>query len=580
MTRTTEPTDPRVWEVREPPGAVADLGRSPLLTRLLALRGVTDAESARRYLDPQLRDLPDPSSLTDLDAAAERLAAACEAGEHVAVHGDYDVDGIVSTTLLVDFLQRVGRGQVTPSLPNRMRDGYGISVEQVDRLADAGCTLLVTCDCGSTSHAPLERAVQRGMDTVILDHHRLAEELPTAVALVNPERGGGHEDLRSLCATGVVFMTVVALRRTLRNSQYFQEVEEPNLKHYLDLVALATVADMVPLVGANRLLVKVGLQELAYRRRPGIAALLEVSDVAPDAPLTASVFGFRLGPRINAAGRLADPGLALELLLTSDRGRAGVIAADLDRINQRRRQLEDRVLEEALAMVAADPDLSQKRALALMGEGWHPGVVGIVASRVSQRFHRPTLLLAPDGETATGSARSIKGVDLVAALEPGAAMLERYGGHKAAAGVSLRLSRLDEFKDWFEREAFAELPPEPWTPRLLADAEIDVGLVSSELAAELAPMAPHGIGNPAPRFLSRAVPVTGVRQARKGTIQMRVGPPPGVPAVAFRLDRPASSVGRTVDLVFGFGMRFFRGTESLQVTIEDLRNVSMDEKHK
>jgi len=572
--------DQRVWEVREPDGPAADLGCSALLTRLLSLRGITDADAARRFLEPQLRDLPDPCSLTDLGTAAGRLAQACAAGEHVAVHGDYDVDGIVSTTLMVDFLRRVGRGEVTPSLPNRMRDGYGISVEQVDRLADQGCTLLVTCDCGSTSHAPLERARERGVDVVVLDHHRLPAELPPTVALVNPERGGSHEDLRSLCATGVVFMTIVDLRRQLRNNQYFQDVEEPNLKHYLDLVALATVADMVPLVGANRLLVKVGLEELAWRRRPGIAALLEVADVAHDAPLTSSVFGFRLGPRINAAGRLDDPSLALELLLTDDRGRAGVIAAELDRINQRRRQLEDRVLDEAMAMVEADRELADKRALALMGDGWHPGVVGIVASRVAQRVHRPALLLAQDGDTATGSARSIRGVDLVEALEPGAAMLDRYGGHKAAAGVGLQVERYEEFRDWFEREAFAHLPADPWTPRLRADAELDVEEITEALAAELAPLAPHGIGNPAPRFFSRQVAVTGVRQARKGAIQLRLGPSPGVPAVAFRLDRPASSVGRVVDVVHSFGMRYFRGSESLQVTIEDLRNSPIEEKHK
>ena len=579
MGRTIQ-LDQRVWEVREPDGPAADLGCSPLLTRLLALRGVADADAARRFLDPRLSDLPDPCSLTDLGVAAGRLAEACAAGEHVAVHGDYDVDGIVSTTLMVDFLGRVGRGEVTPSLPNRMRDGYGISVEQVDRLADKGCTLLVTCDCGSTSHAPLERARERGLDTVVLDHHRLPAELPPALALVNPERGGNHEDLRSLCATGVVFMTLIDLRRKLRNSQYFQDVEEPNLKHYMDLVALATVADMVPLVGTNRLLVKVGLEELAHRRRPGIAALLEVADVARDAPLSASVFGFRLGPRINAAGRLDDPGLALELLLTTDRGRAGVIAADLDRINQRRRQLEERVLDEAMAMVEADRELSDKRALALMGDGWHPGVVGIVASRVAQRVHRPALLLARDGDIATGSARSIRGVDLVAGLEGGADMLDRFGGHKAAAGVSLQVDRFEAFRAWFEREAFADLPAAPWTPRLLADAEIDVAQIDEELAAELAPLAPHGIGNPAPRFLSRDVPVVGVRQARKGTIQMRVGPAPSVPAVAFRLDRPASSVGHVVDLVYSFGMRYFRGSESLQVTIEDLKNNPVEEKHK
>ena len=563
-----------IWEISEPPIDPSVIGAAPLLSRLLALRGVTDAAEARRFLDQGLADLLDPTTFTDLEVAAGRLVQACRSGEKVAVHGDYDVDGVVSTALMVEFLRRMGL-EVTASLPHRLRDGYGIAPERVDRFADEGHTLLVVCDCGSTAHAALERARERGLDVVVLDHHRLTDRLPPAIALVNPERDGDHP----LCAAGVVFMTLVDLRRQLRKQEYFREVEEPNLKHYMDLVALATVADMVPLAGVNRLLVRHGLTVLAARRRPGIAALLEVADVHADAPMDTSVCGFRLGPRINAAGRLDDPALALELLLCRDRGRAMEIALELDRINQRRRQLEDLVLQEATEEIEADESALEGRALTLMGDGWHPGVLGIVASRLAQRFHRPALLLARDGEFATGSARSIPGIDLVAALSGGEALLERYGGHAAAAGVSLRCDAFDDFRDWFRHEAFAGEPQDAWTPRLTVDAELGVAEVDEELSRQLGALAPHGIGNPEPRFVARDVPVREVRQVRKGAVQLKVGEPPGIAAISFRPGRPADQIRGRIDLVYSFGMRYFRGIESLQIRIHDLRVADDDRKH-
>jgi single-stranded-DNA-specific exonuclease len=534
----------------------------------MTLRGVRDAADADRFVARKLAALPDPASMTDMDRATDRVAQACEADETIIVHGDYDVDGVVSTTLLVDFLRRSGVSRVEPSLPHRMHDGYGITAAHIDGFADAGCQLLLTADCGATAHEALERAAERGMDVVVFDHHRLSATLPPAVAVVDPVRDGDDSPHSGLCAAGVAFMALADLRRKLRAAGRFDRRPEPNLKHYLDLVALATIADMVPLTGTNRLLVHHGLGELARRRRPGLAALLEVSDVAVDAPIDASTCGFRLGPRINAAGRLDDPRIALDLLMERDRAAASMLARNLDQLNQRRRQLEELVMSEALTQLERMDDSA--RGVALLGEGWHKGVLGIVASRVVQRYHRPAAVLAADGDSATGSARSIRGVDLVEALGRGAHMLQRYGGHKAAAGLSLEIDRFDAFQQWFNHEAFQDLPDSAWMPRLEVDAELDVDEVDETLCRQLEPLGPHGKGNPEPRFLARDVPVRAVRQARRGTLQLTVGDRPGIPAVAFGLGIPVADIGRRIDLVYSFGMRRFRGVDSLQIRVHDL----------
>jgi single-stranded-DNA-specific exonuclease len=568
--------------VREPAGdpaaLAAALGVSPLLARLLTLRDAGDPDRARAFLDAGLADLPDPAELTDLERAAARLADACQGGQRVIVHGDYDVDGVVSTALTTELLRRLG-ASADPTLPHRTRDGYGISAEQVAGYAERGYDLLVCCDCGVTAHEALEVASQRGMDVVVLDHHQLDGTLPPAVAVVDPVRDGDGGPHGPLCAAGVAFMALIATRRELRRRGAFGGGRrEPNLVRYLDLVALATVADMVPLVGSNRLLVRHGLRELARRRRVGLAALLDVSGVAPDDPVDASTCGFRLGPRINAAGRLEDPVLALELLGELDPVAATRRAKELDQLNHRRRTLEGRVLDEAIAQLTASDAgdaagaAGERRALAAMGEGWPPGVLGIVASRIGQRFFRPAVLLARDGELATGSGRSIPGVDLLAAIRSTSELLERHGGHAMAAGLSLRAENFEAFRTRFEREAFADQSLEPWTPAVQIDAELPVARADMALVHELGILAPHGQGNPEPLFVDRGVEVRGVRPVKRGAVQLRLGPPPGIPSIAFRLGMPAEEIGRRVDVVFAVTPHRYRGVESVQLRVEDLRN--------
>ena len=535
----------------------------------MTLRGVQDVASARIFMDGQLADMPDPALLTDLELAAERLATACIRNESIHVHGDYDVDGVSSTALAVEFLRAIGTS-CEPFIPHRIRDGYGISASTVDQIADAGCDVLLTTDCGVTAIEALTRAQQRGIDVLVLDHHKLTQQLPPAYAIVDPQREEEGAPHGPLCATGVVFMLLVALRRNLRNKEYFKVVAQPNLKNYMDLVALATVADMVPLVGTNRLLVRHGLGVLAARIRPAISALLDVSDVHLEDPVDAVTCAFRLAPRINAAGRLEDARMALDLLLSRDRGEASRMAGELDSINSQRRLLEDRILKEVLARVEGDPELESKRGIALCGESWHPGVLGIVATRVMQRFNRPTVLLTNDGTRCTGSARSIPGIDLVAALEQTAELLDRFGGHKGAAGLSLERSRFPEFQRRFERELFNNLAPEAFEPYLDVDQELPFEEVTEQLARELQRLAPFGVGNPEPLFCSRGVPVKGVRKVRRGALQMKLGAGAGVGAIAFRPPMPAEDMGRTVDIVFSISMRRFRGVDSLQVRIDDL----------
>ncbi len=571
---------PARWVVREPAAdsshLVDALGVSPLVARLLVQREAADVEAARRFLEGGLADLPDPGTLTDIERAAARLADACQGGERVRVHGDYDVDGVTSTTLTVEILQRMG-ASVDPTLPHRIRDGYGISPSQVEDYAAAGYDLLVCCDCGATAHEALERARQLDLDVVVLDHHRLEAELPPAIAIVDPERDGENGPHGPLCAAGVAFLALAATRREIRRRGGFEGKKEPNLGRYLDLVALATVADMVPLVASNRLLARHGLRELGRRRRPGLDALLAVSGVRDDDPLDASVCAFRLGPRINAAGRLEDPRQAYDLLRSRDPVEARRLARDLDEINTRRRSLEERVLDEALAQISADyaewgGGASAPRGLAAMGEGWPPGVLGIVASRIGRRFHRPAVLLARDGESAVGSGRSIPGVDLLAAIRRTGDLLDRHGGHAAAAGLALPADHFPEFRRRFAGEAFDGVPEDPWVPRVEIDAELSVERVDLALAHELQSLSPFGQANPEPLFLARDVEVRGVRTVGRGAIQMRLGPSPGVAGIAFSLGIGADSIGRRIDVVFAVTAHRYRGTESAQMRVVDLMN--------
>ena len=475
-------------------GIAQRLGLPEILGRLLAVRGI-DADAAADYLDPTLRALlPDPSLLADMDAAAARLADAVRAGETVAVFGDYDVDGACGGAVLTVLLRALGC-EVIPYVPDRLAEGYGPNAAALQALAARGASLIVCVDCGTAAGLVL-CALDGIADVVILDHHKAEGPPPAVVATVNPNRLDCRSGLGSLCATAIAFLTAVAVVRALRRSGFFGTGREPDLMALLDLVALATVCDVMPLAGLNRALVTQGLKVLARRARPGIAALLEVAQV--NGRPTATTLSFALGPRINAAGRISEADLGLRLLLCEDTVEARGLAATLDALNRQRQQVEAAMLETALQ--AAEAQLAAGHPTALVsGVQWHPGVVGIVAGRIKERFNRPACVAGIADGVAKGSGRSVAGLDLgavvIAARQTG--LLTTGGGHAMAAGFSLAEAQMAAFHAFLD-ERLAAAADLPSAADLAIEGALAVPGCTTEMAMHLARLAPFGNGNEEP----------------------------------------------------------------------------------
>lgn len=477
---------------------IAQLNDLPdVLGRLLAARHVS-AEAARGFLDPTLREyLPDPSILIDMDRAASRLADAAQNHETIGIFGDYDVDGACSGALMALSMSALG-AQPINYVPDRLAEGYGPNAPALRALADRGASLIICVDCGATAHEPLA-SLQGRTDAIVLDHHTLDGPPPAILATVNPNRLDDRSGLGTICAASVVFLTLVATQRELRKRGAFAHAPEPDLRSLLDLVALATVCDVMPLTGLNRALVTQGLKIMARRARPGIAALLDVAGVN-DAP-TAANCGFALGPRINAAGRIAQADLGLCTLLADHPDQALRLARELDQINQQRQAVEAGVLEAAMA--EAQTQFAAGAAAALVvGEGWHPGIVGIIAGRIKEKFNRPALVAGISDDQATGSGRSITGIDLGSAIIRARqnGLLRRGGGHAMAAGFALDIAKLDEFRA-FLAAALADAAAYPRAADLVLDGTLAPTSATIELAATIARLGPFGAGNPEPIFV-------------------------------------------------------------------------------
>lgn len=489
------------------------LGLPEVVGRLLAARGI-GLEHAGDYLEPTLRALmPDPSSLADMDAAADRLAAAVRSGEHVAVFGDYDVDGACSGALVSCFLRDLGC-EVSPYVPDRLKEGYGPNAAAIAGLCERGATLIVCVDCGIAAGEALAAADGRA-DVVVLDHHKAEGPLPRILAAVNPNRLDCRSGLNHVCAASVAFLAAAATMRTLRRAGWFERRGEPDLLGLLDLVALATVCDVMPLTGFNRAVVAQGLKVMARRGRAGLAALLDVTG-ARDAP-SAHTLGFLLGPRINASGRIGEPDLGLRLLLCEDPVEARAIAEKLDAVNRRRQEVEGEVLAAAHAMAERQAE-DGRAVLLLLGEGWHPGVVGIVAGRMKERFNRPACVAGMADGLAKGSGRSVPGVDLgaavIAARQSG--LLETGGGHAMAAGFSFRAERAGEVHAFLE-DRLKHAAMLPAAADLLVEGTLNVLAAQANLAQEVARLAPFGPGNEEPVFaIQRARVVKADRVGKDG----------------------------------------------------------------
>jgi single-stranded-DNA-specific exonuclease len=588
----------------------ATLGLRPAVGRALWARGLRDAASADRFLNPRLDQLPDPFGLKGIEAAVARLAGALEAREAICVYGDYDVDGVTSTALLVSVLRKLAAcapGPAAPArvdfyVPHRLIEGYGLNLDAMRKIAARGTRLVVSADCGVTAVAEIDGAARLGLDVVVIDHHtsaQLAEDLPRAVAILNPHQPGCAFPGRELAAVGVAFHLLLALRKRLREAGWFTAAHpEPNLREQLDLVALGTIADVVPLTGPNRVLVHFGLQELARDVRPGLVALKAVANVA--GAVTASDVGFKLGPRINAAGRLDDASVGVRLLLTSDPIEARRLAEQLDRANTERQELQKRIALEAIEQAAKLGPPEKRHMLVVSSPGWHAGVVGIVASRLVERFHRPALVLAEEGDQTKGSGRSVEGFHLYDALARCSPHLTKFGGHRHAAGVTLQTGSVAALSEALEEQARAQLNLAQLSPRLRVDAELGAGELDVSLARELSRLAPFGAGNPEPVFLCPELLAHEVRVlpdrrgGGPGHLKLRLlgpGPAGAAPRVA---ERPVGGSGSDAvfdAIAFGLGDRSvlrgarmsaavqvgldrFGGDERLQLKVKDFRPLS------
>ena len=560
---------PARWAVAAPadPGVTAalaaDLHIPEPLAAILVQRGFTAPERAKAFLRPELERLSDPLAWADMSRAVELIAGAVRTGTPVLVHGDYDVDGQCAAAMLTRILGSVG-GNVHAFVPHRIRDGYDFGEAGLREARRLGAGLIITCDCGITAVDAVRAARDAGIEVIVTDHHVPGDALPPASAVLDPLRPDCPSEDKDLCGTGVAFKLAQALVPGLGISA--------NLPfHFLDFVALATVADVVPLTGENRILVRHGLKLLADSHWTGVRALLDAAGLAGKA-LKSGHVGFILAPRLNAAGRIGDANDGLRLLLTDDPEEAARIARELETLNARRQALDQRVLEEAVELAdrALDGEGAEARALVLAAEGWHPGVIGIVASRLVERYGRPAFLVGGDGDLGRGSGRSIAGFDLHGALHRVGHHLEKYGGHTMAAGLTIRRDRYEAFRIAFLGVAGELLDPDDLVPAQRVDLELPLRLVSDDLEKLIRYLEPCGPGNPAPVFGVRGARAVGAKRVGSNHLRFLLDDESGVlPAIAFQWADaiPDHWLAERLDVAFRLERDEWQGRTTLQARV-------------
>jgi single-stranded-DNA-specific exonuclease len=560
------------WILPEPPDAahVRALCNELLLPepicRLLASRGHAPAELAKRYLRPRLDQLLPPEQLLDLGRAVERLVQAIRGGETILVHGDYDVDGMSSTTLLTKALRALG-ATVVPFIPRRLTDGYDLTDAGVRAAREAGATVVVTCDCGTSAVTPVAALQSEGIDVIISDHHLPGGDLPNAYAVLNPKRPGCTSEDKDLAAVGVAFKLALAVTRALGGNE--------NLVYgMLDLVALATIADIAPLRGENRVFARYGLRMLADTQNVGLRALIRAAGL-DNRPLTAGRVGYILAPRLNAVGRLGHAMRGVELLLSTSEHEANAIARELEELNAKRQEIDRAVLEDARKRVL-QLDLDETYGIVLAEDGWHPGVIGIVASRLVEEFGRPTILIGLDGEHGKGSGRSISRFDLHAGIHRCSHLLERFGGHRSAAGVTIARTKVDEFARCFNESARSVLTADDLVPELRVDMEVALSDLTPGFEALLRHLEPCGMGNPAPMLMTRGVRLAAPpRVVGQGGLKLRLETESGAPldAIGWSLGARIGEldVSRAIDIAYRLEREEYQGVSRLQAKLADFR---------
>jgi single-stranded-DNA-specific exonuclease len=566
---------PPIWNTRPHDEAAAAalaqaLGLSPITARLLAIRGIVDPDEASRFLNPSLDQLHDPLKLAGLECAADRLMVAITNRERIAVHGDYDVDGITSTVILRRALELLG-ADVGHFIPERLTDGYGLQPGTIDRLHAEGVKLIVSVDCGIRAPEAARRARELGVDLIITDHHEPDDELPDACAVVNPKRHDCSYPDKNLAGVGVALKLVQALCARAGKSAW--------LPAFVKIASIGTLADVVPLVGENRIIAKLGLQMLTKGpHKVGLRALLEAAGLNGKT-IDSYHIGFMVAPRINAAGRMSTPDIATRLLLASDEGMAAeakALAEQLEAENTKRRAEDQDILAKAKKTVETDPDVGSRSVLVVAGEGWHRGVIGIVASKIVDAFYRPAIVLSIDGNVAHGSCRSIAGFDMLEALTSCAPLMKRFGGHKAAAGLQIDTARIKEFRAAINEHADARLGPDDLRPSLWLDGPLALSELNERVMSEFAALAPFGPGNPRPRFHTNQVAIVdGPRILKERHLKLSVKQNGRVlRAIQWNAaDREANLVAKkdAVEIAYTVEENEYMGNKYVELRLEDFR---------
>jgi single-stranded-DNA-specific exonuclease len=565
----------KVWKVLSNTSSEAELlaqalGISPLLGQLLLNRGINNTAQAVEFLTPDLKRLHDPFLFREMERAVRRLQQAIAGNEYVLIYGDYDVDGITSISLMVRVLAQYLPGRLLYYIPKRLEEGYGLHLSSLEKAFAKGVRLIITVDCGISAASEAAYLKEQGVDLIITDHHEAQGSIPDAYAVINPKVPDCGYPFAQLAGVGVAFKLLQGLARLMPEIR-------PCLFNNLDLVAFGTVADIVPLMGENRILVKYGLERLNQTDNVGLQALIEVLGLK-DRKVNCGHIGFVLAPRINAAGRLGNPSIGVKLFLTADAQQAKEYAKNLDQENQNRQEIENTVLAEAVAQIEAEPQLAEEYALVLASAGWHLGVIGIVASRLVELYHKPVILIGLDGEEGRGSGRSIPGFNLFEAVDQCGQYLVKFGGHEFAAGLSIRRDRIGEFKAAFLKLAKERLRPEDLQPILRVESLVDLNGVTLDLVRELDKLAPCGPSNPTPVLGCRALNLIGYRSVGENGKHLKVKVKSANvirEGIGFNLGflNPELASTQEVDLAFSVEENVWNGSSSVQLNLKDVRTI-------
>jgi len=563
----------RRWEIYPPNPTLQEtfskeLEISPITAQVLANRGINQIDQANQFLYPSLSHLYSPFLMKHMEKAVDRIIQALWRKEQVLIYGDYDVDGITSTAVLILFFQAL-QFPCRYYIPHRIKEGYGLHLDAIVKFAQQGVKLIITADCGISHMDEVKRAQEMGVDVIITDHHEVPDEIPPAYAVLNPKQSDCSFPFKSLAGVGVVFNLIIALRAKLRERGEWKDREVPNLRRYLDLVAMGTVADLAPIQGENRIFVRFGLEELTKGSRLSTRVLKEACGLK-EGIVTSGNIGFQLAPRLNAAGRLGEAQKAIELLVTQELRKADKLARELSQENSRRQRIEEDILKEIMDRIKGDDRLLQGRSLVFTSQSWHPGVIGIVASRLVEHYYRPTILISLDGDRGKGSGRSIEGFDLYEGIKRCSPILLSFGGHRFAVGLTIESDKIEAFKNRFEELVSQGCKPSDFIPRIRIDSEVPLPTIEREFIEELSLLAPFGVSNPKPIFCSGELRVKDSRIVGENNLKLRVEQNVTYDAIGFHMGHLHPLESKRVRIAFVPQINEWQGVRNIQLELRDI----------